>query len=561
MLSTSSLIKELHLIRNNFDPSAIKRKEQIVEQLKLPQTLKSKDLYQLCEILLFLSAHPHSGSFLKSITRLQQLLPEGIRMRIRKDKSEGVFENTGLKHTHVKACFSFELVTWLVEQYPSAVALDSFGAETELLFTLLQPMLPTPLREHFYEGGYNNIEEWLEAIAGSNRAHQLILITELYKTSEMPHAIRNQHFDQMEMYIDCDMGIIPSRSELKGPHHPVFFHTEALIRKADLAGLLAGDPPVSVALQKQEKQGLLRTMRLQLLTLYRETDPVTYADINDIHTFDVGRGMYIVLTGMDSIHRSPLDAYIGFMAFKNTLPYAYGVAWMLGDMAKIGINIFPSYRGGESAWFFAQLLHVYYKQFKPRCFIAEPYQVGRDNPEGLETGAFWFYYRLGFRPIQARLQEMAKREFLRIQKIKGHKTPVRILQQLVADEMILIMGTENSVLNTKYDTAMLSAALTQYIHQRYKGNLTRATEEATAALCASLRISDDVIFEKLKPAIERIALYVQAGGGTEKWNDEDKKRLLILLSEKAVGLDSSYASGFAVHGTLNRMLSKLAWRK
>ncbi|MFN9801981.1 MAG: hypothetical protein ACK54P_18330, partial [Bacteroidota bacterium] len=75
--------------------------------------------------------------------------------------------------------------------------------------------------------------------------------------------------------------------------------------------------------------------------------------------------------------------------------------------------------------------------YGPVVFQAEPYQLGKDNPEGLESGAVWFYYRLGFRPRQPRLARLALREAERIRKNPLHRTPLRILEQLVDDEVVL----------------------------------------------------------------------------------------------------------------------------
>ncbi|MBK9983286.1 MAG: hypothetical protein IPP15_12935 [Saprospiraceae bacterium] len=57
------------------------------------------------------------------------------------------------------------------------------------------------------------------------------------------------------------------------------------------------------------------------------------------------------------------------------------------------------FRNGESAFILAQLLRVYKHVFKLSYFEVEPYQFGLDNPEGIASGAFWFYYRFGFRPL------------------------------------------------------------------------------------------------------------------------------------------------------------------
>ncbi|MBK9399636.1 MAG: hypothetical protein IPN36_01905 [Bacteroidetes bacterium] len=557
MPAPSKLIAELHSLRAAFDDVSLRKKENIIQELSLVKITKSKDLLELSETLLFLMAYPHHKLFLKKLTLLLEKTRTRTKTMIRKTKRAGSLENTGLTGTHVKACFSFELIEWLLHKYPNSLTLDSFGSDPELVFTLISPLLPASLREHFNEGGYETVEQWLTFTVSKNRYEQLLFISRLFTDAALPMHIRNQHFDQLEMYVDVDLNSVPGRLDIRGTQRPLYFHKSSIIRKIDLPQLLNEPLPAPVVLNEKEKQHLITAMRLQLLTLYRETDPATYADENDLHVYDAGRGMDIVLIGMDADHRQPIDSYIGFMAFKNRLPYAYGGAWLLGKMAKIGINVFPSYRGGESAWFFAQLMRVYKQVFQPAYFVAEPYQVGRNNPEGIETGAFWFYYRLGFRPVQRKLQDLAKKEFERLLQNKNHKTSKRILEQLVEDEMVLLINSDSGILKFKYDTASLSAALTKYIRQRYKGDTRAAEQEAVSTLCADLHISDDATYAALKPGLEKIALYIQAGGGIKKWNESDRQLLLNMIAEKAIGRDSEYAILYAKHEKLEQLLCKL----
>jgi hypothetical protein len=44
------------------------------------------------------------------------------------------------------------------------------------------------------------------------------------------------------------------------------------------------------------------------------------------------------------------------------------------------------------------------------CVSVYPYQLGHDNEEAIESGAFWFYRKLGFRPGRADLERLAERE-------------------------------------------------------------------------------------------------------------------------------------------------------
>ena len=59
--------------------------------------------------------------------------------------------------------------------------------------------------------------------------------------------------------------------------------------------------------------------------------------------------------------------------------------------------------GGERSWllpllFAPRLLAARAHLFGTRSFSIEPYQLGKNNDEGIASGAWWFYAKLGFRP-------------------------------------------------------------------------------------------------------------------------------------------------------------------
>ena len=49
--------------------------------------------------------------------------------------------------------------------------------------------------------------------------------------------------------------------------------------------------------------------------------------------------------------------------------------------------------------------------FGARAFSIDPYQLGHDNREGLLSGAWWFYYKLGFRPYDPEVRRVLRGEF------------------------------------------------------------------------------------------------------------------------------------------------------
>jgi hypothetical protein len=56
-------------------------------------------------------------------------------------------------------------------------------------------------------------------------------------------------------------------------------------------------------------------------------------------------------------------------------------------------------------------MRSYYHRHEARHFIVKPFQFGKGNPEGLKSGAFWFYYKMGFRPVEKQIRELADREW------------------------------------------------------------------------------------------------------------------------------------------------------
>jgi hypothetical protein len=60
----------------------------------------------------------------------------------------------------------------------------------------------------------------------------------------------------------------------------------------------------------------------------------------------------------------------------------------------------------------APLRHV----FGTTSFSIDPYQLGKGNDEGLESGAWWFYAKLGFRPRDAATLRLAGDEQARVRR-------------------------------------------------------------------------------------------------------------------------------------------------
>jgi hypothetical protein len=95
--------------------------------------------------------------------------------------------------------------------------------------------------------------------------------------------------------------------------------------------------------------------------------------------------------------RLPLRAYHSAMIYKNGVPIGYFEGLSFFERMESGFNLYYTFREGETAWLYANILNVMRRLTGASSFSLDPYQIGFENEEGIQSGAFWFYRKLGFR--------------------------------------------------------------------------------------------------------------------------------------------------------------------
>lgn len=241
-------------------------------------------------------------------------------------------------------------------------------------------------------------------------------------------------------------------------------------------------------------------------------------------------GLTIALFSIDALWRLPMESYIGFMMFKNGYPMSYGGAWLFGKRSLIGINIFEAFRGGESAFVFAQLLRTYRQAFGAEQFEVEPYQFGKNNPEGLKSGAFWFYHRFGFRPVDEKLNKLAEEEHQKIISTKGYRSSIDVLKQFTKSNLRVNFGSEKQVI----PPAQISYFITNIIAKQFKGERKLAEEKARYILKEKLKLSYSKLKGDEKAGFDKLSLYIAFCLDLDKVNAKDKTQLVKLIKEKGI---------------------------
>jgi hypothetical protein len=305
--------------------------------------------------------------------------------------------------------------------------------------------------------------------------------------------------------------------------------------------------------------------RATLAVRMRETEPVTYANEDEVMVFHLERGVSVAVIGMQPGRRLAIESFFGYVAAKNGVPAAYGGAWMFLHKAAIGINVFDTFRGGESAFVFAQVMRVYRQMFDVCRFFVEPFQFGAGNREAIASGAFWFYYRLGFRPTDEKLAALAEGEWQRMQADRRHRSPSAVLRKLATGELAMdlpepahVRRTGGAMMVRLQDVAM---GVSRFIGEQFNGDRTAAERHSLRRIGeltgVQTRASEEWTAEERR-AFGRLSVLMHALPGVERWSSAERRSLGELMRAKGGAREAEYAKGVREHRSLGRALAELA---
>ena len=484
--SIKALLQAVKTLSNQFDEASQAMLARNMQQLKRMKLHNAKNLAFYHDLLLFIAAYPSNSKILflaeKELERISKVFKNASKLSGRLPDNEGhPFRETITR-------FSPDFLAWLIQHDDLELAFDSFYKPNIDLNQLLAITLPAILRGETTAGLGNT--DLLSSLGIREKQIPGFLLSQLESLQDKP-MVRDFLFEQLDMYVSLKpLNRNFSRAYNRVPVKEKYFHNE-LLKQFNMMELLnAGLPEPSMA-ALHEKQACLKVIRNSMALGARETDPVTYMDERSFRYFELERGISIAIYGMIPSRQLPLESYVGFSLFKNGFPCSYGGAWVFGNRARFGMNIYEPFRGGESGYVMCQLLRVYRQLFSISCFEVEPYQYGLDNPDGIRSGAFWFYYRYGFRPANPTLRKLAEKEKQKINQGKHYRSPEIVLLKFTGSNLELqlsgqkavqvtdIIGKMKALLTGKNSTNMsatVSDAALQFVKQAGK-NMPALPEE------------------------------------------------------------------------------------
>lgn len=548
---------DLANLRRQFDAAANKARLRLLRQARRRPQPNATQLAAYHEELLFLCAYPPSAALLAAATgELRR-----VTRLARRPEIATPLANSGIAGTTIQHTFSLDILYWLLERGESvAPAWDH--AETD---AALSELLGFVAHNSETDGLYSESltwKAWLRRAAGPRQDGLAWLIEQLRRLPAPPELL-DRVLDSLDFQVRWRPRSALSRTFARFPSRMVFWQQEPLVRGVDLPAIL--NQPVSTPrpLAPTAAQKLIDVARAALAVRLRETDPVTHANPREIRLVRLERGLDVALIGMLPRRRLPIESFFGYVAARNRVPIAYGGGWVFCDRCEIGVNLFDSFRGGESAHIFAQIMRVYRQVFRVRTFQVDPFQFGADNEEGLRSGAFWFYYRLGFRPTDAALARVAARDAALQARQPGYRSPLRVLRRLAGSTLALDVGPFGGsgidLAAPTLELPKLGLAVTDWISEGFAGDRHAAESAATRRLVKCLPLRDlqrwsadeQIWLARLAPLFAMIP-------DLHRWSPSDRRACAAIIRAKGGPHEHTYAQRVRDHCRLRAAWAAIA---
>jgi hypothetical protein len=557
-------------LMRRFEPGNSLRAQKLLAQLGRRRFPDAASLIRFHEILLFLCAYPHTPA----MRRMSEELLASFHKRVSRLRDSGAdisaFADppvSGIAGTAFSAIWGYDIARCLAARYPSRVEIDWDGYEgEERLVSVLKSFLPL-----FEDGAYVVFPvPYLAWIRAAKRPNETDLAWLLRQFEHLSIAEREKTnlFDSLKLWVHWELGNSPAtRTRMRARVNRTFYHTGPLITRSEVS--LAREleeledrlPLPLKKLSRGDGEKLVRMGRDMMTVRYRELHGFTYGDPRHVVRAAAGRGVEFVIWDCPPGRRLPLLGYHAVLILKNGVPAGYAESLALFERTEVGINLFYAFRDGESAWIYARLLRFLRQYLHVSVFSVEPYQLGSHNKEGIEAGAFWFYRKLGFRPVQPQVARMVAREERKLANRPGYRTPARILRQLAAGH--LLYEAPSAPHPGEWDNFRapnIGLAVQRRLVQQFGGGERKHRQALVTSVAHALGVKPTDLSVSEHRVFSDLALVLAMIPDLSRWSKEEKSAIRQIVRAKAGTDESRYVGLLQSHQKLRDGLRTIGSR-
>ncbi|MBC8424340.1 hypothetical protein H8E07_09475 [bacterium] len=552
-----TVLAELEQLKYRFGSEVVEGKREGLRRLESASLPTAEAVSRLHELLCFWRAYPDDAQLLRQIEKMLERF--GTRRDLRRLRRGLV--DSGIEGTEIRYEFFVHMAKWLAKHWPDRLRIDwpefKHQEALEKILNLLALYNETPGLDEFPFP----VRDWIERLKGPDETDAVFVINRL-KDLELDTFTHEYLYEHLRIPMIVEAGANgPSRTRAKIRGAAIHYQTEPLIlQRPDLIAELKR-PPLSVRpVGARKGREIIDLAREAMVTRSRDLDVFAFGDPRDVRMIDCGRGLQFAAFGAIPERRLMFEALYGFLIFKNGVPIGYVLNSSLFGSVEVAYNIFETYRGGEAGYIYGRLLATLRHLFEADTFTIYPYQLGgEDNQEGLESGAWWFYQKLGFRARDDRVLKLMRRELQRMKRKPGYRSSIATLEKLASENVYLDLKRRRDDVIGMLPLGEVGLRITDYLARRFG-----ARRKSAADVCAreamgllgvrgwrSWSAGERLAWRRWSPLILILP-------GLEQWNAAEKKALVAVVRAKGGVRESDFALLFDRHRKLRRAVAKLA---
>ena len=431
-MTAAQSLHRLEALRHEFGGGIAATKLALLTVLARGRLGHPDGVLRLHEQLCFMRAYPDDRRVLAKVNAI--LITFAQRSDLKRHRLE--LADNGIAGTRIHYRFYWPTAKRLAARWPAHFHIDWDCVEEPDRLAQVLPMITSAVEAAWLRGRGPEPRAALRRLAGAKTTDAAFLVQGMQAMAgdDFSH---EASFDALDTPFVLHPGAgTPSRTLARHATSPVAFVRAPVLRaRQDLPVELRRAPQSVRKVPIAEGAQLIELALSALVTRSRDIDGIAYADPGDVWMVDDGDALQWAFFGLAPERRQLLRASHGFLTLRSGVPIGYGQFDTLFRTADVSFNSFDTFRGPSTAKIFVRLLAAARALLGACAFTLDGYQIGHHNEEAIASGAWWFYYKLGFRPRNAAIRKLAAVELARMQANPKRLSSPATLRRLAADTL------------------------------------------------------------------------------------------------------------------------------
>jgi hypothetical protein len=530
MASLRTKLERLEMLREKFGATAASEKLALLSELEHKSLGRAADVGRLHEALCFSRAWPDNPKLLATVNRMLKHFSERSDL----NRFAGALEDSGIDGTDIRFRFYRVTALWLAQRCGDSLHIDweQFEASDRLSTALESLALFSErgaLQQYVYDA-----PDWIERMRSDDET-DAVFLSRLFAARGTADAVLDSVYDELDAPFHLSASATTPTRTLEYVRPKAIEYQRHSIERQTVDLRQAAHRPIRIeAVSRRQAIRLVDLAKSAMVARSRDLDAFAYASADDVMRADCSHGIQIVLIGMLPAKRYLLES------------------------CQIAFNLFPTFRGAETTELYASVLATFHKLFDADTFSVDSYQIGADNDEAIDSGAWWFYARMGFRPRDSEAIRLANAELRKAQK-KGYRSSKKTLRRLANYPLYFSLARNRQDVLPMVCTDSISLGVLDYVSQRFGSQREEGSRRCSQELAKALGIAsfsawtadEQLMWQRLTPVIAAVA-------DVKKWPKVDRDALADVIRAKGGVHEKDYVKLFDAHKRLRRAVAAFA---